>query len=165
MVKNLPANAGDARYLGLIPGSGRCPEVGNGNPLQYSCLDNPRTEVPWRLQTMGSQRVGNKWVTEHSTYYIWKCVLNSHICIIEFKIHTYMYFKLFSGVVHLGSGRIRIGAKQTYVCKQAPTLTSFLLENLHSVTTIFRSLNMYNEDNNSCSILGLLAFNELKYSM
>ena len=165
MVKNLPTNAEDARYLGMIPGSGRCPGVGNGNPLQYSCLDNPQTEVPWRLQSMGSQRVGHNWVTEHSTYYIWKYVLNPHICITEFNIHTYMYFKLSSGVLHLGSGRIRIGAKQTCVCKQAPPLTSFPLENLHSVTTIFRSLNMYNEDNNSCFSLGLLAFNELKYSL
>ena len=33
VVKNLPANAGDARDMGSIPGSGRCPEVGNGNPL------------------------------------------------------------------------------------------------------------------------------------
>ena len=38
VVKNLPANAGDA---GLIPGSERSPEEGNGNPLQYSCLGNP----------------------------------------------------------------------------------------------------------------------------
>ena len=38
MVKNLPANAGD---VGLIPGSGRSPGEGNGNPLQYSCLGNP----------------------------------------------------------------------------------------------------------------------------
>ena len=38
MVKNLPANAGD---LDLIPGSGRSPGVGNSNPLQYSCLENP----------------------------------------------------------------------------------------------------------------------------
>ena len=35
--KNLPANAGD---VSLIPGPGRCPEVGNGNPLQFSCLGN-----------------------------------------------------------------------------------------------------------------------------
>ena len=41
MVKNLPANAGDARDEDLIPGSGRSPEVENGNPLQYSCRDNP----------------------------------------------------------------------------------------------------------------------------
>ena len=37
MVKNLPANTGDARDMGSIPGSGRSPGVGNGNPLQYSC--------------------------------------------------------------------------------------------------------------------------------
>ena len=38
VVKNLPANAGDTRDAGSIPGSGRCPGGGNGNPLQYSCL-------------------------------------------------------------------------------------------------------------------------------
>ena len=36
-----PANAGDARDVSLIPGTGRSPDVGNGNPLQYSCLGNP----------------------------------------------------------------------------------------------------------------------------
>ena len=41
MVKNLPANAGDTGDVRLIPGSGRSPEGGNGNPLQYSCLENP----------------------------------------------------------------------------------------------------------------------------
>ena len=41
MVKNLPANAGDIKDMGLIPGSGRSPGVGHGSPLQYSCLDNP----------------------------------------------------------------------------------------------------------------------------
>ena len=41
MVKNLPASAGDKGDMGLIHGLGRSPEEGNGNPLQYSCLDNP----------------------------------------------------------------------------------------------------------------------------
>ena len=41
VVKNPPANAGDARDAGSIPGSERSPGVGNGNPLQYSCLENP----------------------------------------------------------------------------------------------------------------------------
>ena len=41
VVKNPPANVRDARDMGLIPGSQRSPEVGNGNPLQYSCLENP----------------------------------------------------------------------------------------------------------------------------
>ena len=40
VVKNAPANAGDARDTGSIPGLGRSPEVGNGMPLQYSCLEN-----------------------------------------------------------------------------------------------------------------------------
>ena len=40
VVKNLPANAGDTRDTGLVPGSGRSPEGENGNPLQYSCLEN-----------------------------------------------------------------------------------------------------------------------------
>ena len=40
VVKNLPANAGDTRDLGSIPGSGRSPGIGNGNRLQYSCLGN-----------------------------------------------------------------------------------------------------------------------------
>ena len=40
MVKNLPANAEDVRDMGSIPGSGRSPGGGNGNPLQYSCLKN-----------------------------------------------------------------------------------------------------------------------------
>ena len=54
VVKNPPASAGD---MGLIPGLGRSPKGGNGNPLQYSCLGNSRTEEPGGLQSMGSQRV------------------------------------------------------------------------------------------------------------
>ena len=41
MVKNLPINAGDLRDVGLVPGLGRSPEGGHGNPLQYSCLEKP----------------------------------------------------------------------------------------------------------------------------
>ena len=41
MVKNPPANAGDVREAGLIPGWGRSPGEGHGNPLQYPCLENP----------------------------------------------------------------------------------------------------------------------------
>ena len=40
-------NAGDAGDVGSIPGSGRCPGGGNGNPLQYSCLGNPMDRFPW----------------------------------------------------------------------------------------------------------------------
>ena len=47
MVKNLPANAGDIRDLGLISGSGRSPGGGHDNTLQYSCLENPMDRGAW----------------------------------------------------------------------------------------------------------------------
>ena len=56
VVKNLPANAGDLRDMGSIPGLGRSPGEGNGHTLQYSCLKNC-TKEPGGLQSMGSQRV------------------------------------------------------------------------------------------------------------
>ena len=53
-------NAGD---LGAIPGSGRSPGEGDGNPLQYSCLENPMDGGAWWLQSMGLQRAGQDWAT------------------------------------------------------------------------------------------------------
>ena len=47
VVKNPPANAGDARHVGLTPGSGRSPGGGNGTPLHYSCLKNPMNGGAW----------------------------------------------------------------------------------------------------------------------
>ena len=48
MVKNPPADAGDIRDEGLIPGLGRCPGGGHGNPPQYSCLKNPMDRGAWQ---------------------------------------------------------------------------------------------------------------------
>ena len=56
VVKNPPSNTEDIEDSGLVPGLGRCPRVGNDNPLQYSCLENP-TEEPGGLQSIESQRV------------------------------------------------------------------------------------------------------------
>ena len=53
MVKNLPANAGDTRDSGLISGLGRSPGVGNGNPLQYSCLENSMDSGAWWATVYG----------------------------------------------------------------------------------------------------------------
>ena len=47
VVKNLSVNAGDVRDAGSIPGSGRSPRGGNGNPFQYSCLENPMDIGAW----------------------------------------------------------------------------------------------------------------------
>ena len=59
MVKNPPVNAGDARDMSSIPGSGRSLEVRNAYSLQYSCLEIPWTEEPGGLQSIGSQRAGH----------------------------------------------------------------------------------------------------------
>ena len=56
VAKNLPVNAGDE---GLIPGLGRSLEEGNGNPLQYSCLENPTDGGAWRSTVYGVMRVGH----------------------------------------------------------------------------------------------------------
>ena len=45
--KNLPANSGDKRDVGSVPGSGRSPGGGYSNPLQYSCLENPMDSGAW----------------------------------------------------------------------------------------------------------------------
>ena len=50
MVRNLPVSAGDA---GSIPGTGRFPEEGNGNPLQYSCLENSMDRGAWQATIDG----------------------------------------------------------------------------------------------------------------
>ena len=53
LVKNLPANAGDKRDMGLIPGLGRSPGIGNGKPLQYSRLENPMDRGGWQAAVHG----------------------------------------------------------------------------------------------------------------
>ena len=53
MVKDPLANAGDARDMGLIPLSGRSPGEGNGNPLQYSCLENSMDSRAWQVTDHG----------------------------------------------------------------------------------------------------------------
>ena len=53
VVKNLPANAGDIKNAGSIPGLGRSPRGGHGNPLQYSCLENPMDRGAWRATIHG----------------------------------------------------------------------------------------------------------------
>ena len=59
MVKNPPANAGDVRDVGSIPGLGRSPGIGNGNPLQYSCLQNFMDREAWWTIVYG---VTKSWI-------------------------------------------------------------------------------------------------------
>ena len=63
VVKSLPAKAGDTRDVSSIPGLGKSPEVGNGNSLQYSCLDNPMDRGVWWTTVHGVTEELD--VTEH----------------------------------------------------------------------------------------------------
>ena len=58
VVKNLPANVGDITDAGSIPGSGRSPGGGHGNPPQYSCLENPMDKGAWSVTV---HRVAKSW--------------------------------------------------------------------------------------------------------
>ena len=58
-MKNPPANKGDPKDMGVSHRLGRSPGVGNGNPLQYSCLENSMDKEAWWATVQGSQRVGH----------------------------------------------------------------------------------------------------------
>ena len=73
-IKNLPANARDTRDIGLNPGLGRFPGVGNGTPLQYSCLRNPMDGGAW-------------WTTVHG-------VAKSQTRLSDLARHTHMHESL-----------------------------------------------------------------------
>ena len=86
VVKNLPAteaDAGDAADIGLIPGLGRSPGEGNGNPLQYSCLENPVDRGTWRAAV---HRVAQNWTRLKQ--------LSRHACIGEGNGNPLQYFCL-----------------------------------------------------------------------
>ena len=75
MVKNPPANAGDVREAGLIPGWGRSPGEGHGNPLQYPCLENPMDRAAsslwwaqylWCMDLVTPWHVGSSWTRDRT---------------------------------------------------------------------------------------------------
>ena len=84
-------NAGD---LGLIPGLGKLPAEGNGNPLQYSCLENPMTEESGRLQFMGSQKVRHNWAI--SLHFAWNVPLVSLIFLKSSLVFPILLFSSIS---------------------------------------------------------------------
>ena len=69
MVKNLPSNAGDIRDSDLTLGSGKSPGEGHGNPLQYSCLENPMDRgACWAASPLSRTEVETTEATSHTTH-------------------------------------------------------------------------------------------------
>ena len=83
----MSANVGDARDVGLIPGLGRSPRVGNGNPLQYSCLENSLQRGDWQATVPG---VAQADTTEHTAYDMFRQLSSKIIiqsCEVQFGSH------------------------------------------------------------------------------
>ena len=102
VIKGLPASAGETRSADLIPGSGRCPGGGNGNPLQYSCLETPMNRGAWWARVHGSQRVGHDWNdSAHSVWphFNWRPYLKmqSHLRCLELGLQ-HMIFSGWGGI-------------------------------------------------------------------
>ena len=81
VVKNSPANSGYIRDAGLIPGSEKSPGEGNGNPLQYSCLENPLDRGAWWATVHGvaKGRTRLKWLSTHTLFISiwWRCQMRT----------------------------------------------------------------------------------------
>ena len=90
VVKNLPANAGDVRDVGSIPRLGRSPGVGNGNPLQYSCLENPMDREAWQATVHSVSEESD--ATEH-THLNKKSItdLEHFVCMFRIKLINMKY--------------------------------------------------------------------------
>ena len=85
MVKNPPANAGGPRDAGSIPGSGRSPGEGHGNPFQYSCLENPMGRGIWQAtvyrvdkESETTEQLSTAHTHTHTLKYIYAC---SFVCL------------------------------------------------------------------------------------
>ena len=96
-VKNLPANAGDTRDMGLIPGLGWSVEGGHGNPLQYFGLKNPMDREAWQVTVHGVTESGTqlRWLSMYTYILIHKslCYVNTYF--MSYMSNIYYMFCLF----------------------------------------------------------------------
>ena len=94
MLKNPPANAGNVRDVGSIPGLGRCPGGGHGNPLQYSCLENPMDRGAWRATVHRVTKSGTR---------LKRLSMHAHI-----QVDTFQLFGFFPSYLDYGFGERKI---------------------------------------------------------
>ena len=82
VIKNPPAKTGDIRHLGLIPGSGRSLGGGNGNPLQYSCLEDSMDRGAWRATVQGVTKSRTQMSTQEH-HMPWWMLAELNICFFQ----------------------------------------------------------------------------------
>ena len=105
VVKNPPASTGDMRNTESIPGSGRSPEEGNGNPLQYSCLENPMDRGAWlatvhrvtkswtQLKQFSTSHLNSGFNPKGGMIQIYPCLgISNHIILFDLYIQCYFRY-------------------------------------------------------------------------
>ena len=114
-------NAGDP---GSIPGSGRSPGEGHGNPLQCSCLENPMEEELGGLQSIGSQRVGHDWVTSLDFTFMYPVRVLYSECINSIKLirKKVLYLVKSGQKTCTGTSQRRI-FRWLWMCEKTPTFS------------------------------------------
>ena len=92
MVRNPLANAGNVRDMASIPGSGRSPGERHGNPLQYSCLENPTDRGAWRatFHRVAKSRTRLKQLSMHAHTPLSELLFNSMVTVPYFSIQFYL---------------------------------------------------------------------------
>ena len=101
VVNNPPANAGDIRDTGSIPGSGRSPERGHGNLLQYSCLENPMDREAWwaTVHRVAKSQTWPKQLSKHKMFQFLGCIVGTWVYNYLFYLYLFIglvSFKLFN---------------------------------------------------------------------
>ena len=97
VVKNLPANAGDVRDVGSIPGLGRCPGGVHDNPLQYSCLENPVDRGAWRatVHRVTKSQTWLKWLSRQAHTHWNRTTLHNYVNKSDYRIVCNMCIYVF----------------------------------------------------------------------
>ena len=98
VVKNPPANTGNARDVDLIPGSGRSPEGGNGNPLQYSCLENSTDRGAWRDALVQAVAKSQTWLSAVMASYVYLLNILAPQVFPDFYTCTFFFFFLIANI-------------------------------------------------------------------
>ena len=131
VVKNMPANAGHVRDLGSILGLGRYPGVGKGNPLQYSCLENPMDRGAWQGVVHGVTKHWTqlKWLSTHVTIHLILCLLKWYKCNL-LKIISFNIIKICCNVWHINNFCIPLSEPATFI----------IIGNVHTVPTMCQIL-------------------------
>ena len=111
MVKNLPANAGNISDAGLIPGSGRSPGGGHGNPLPYSCLENPMDRGAWwaTVHRVTESQTWLKLLSLHTLFSLYKQSCEVSVFFPIYRWGSWVWLNL--GLPDLSSNNIGLPVK------------------------------------------------------